>query len=406
MLERCAIGGASEDTVALDFCCSLATQCFINEYIFDLEPGELERAETLRASLSAELEAGRPVPAMVVAMVAAYFPLHMIEGAQRLLGRSWPAAVSALVDRQVSEPRRERELAQTIPRINEIDDEYEQNPYPRWIKGAVVEQATDGRDLAPSVCDSVARPVCRQAKYRHSRRRLRNRPPFDHGGFAVLGSNVLAVDLSLASLSFAKRKATELAIRNIEYAQADILQLATIGRSFDIVESSGVLHHLADPSAGLRILSSLLRPGGLMFIGLYSELGRRDVVAARGFIAERRYGSTAHEIRQCRQELMTCGNRAVMTLTHFTDFFSLSECRDLLFHVQEHRFTSLQIKKLLSANGLRFIAFEHDSATKEKYRARFPADEAMIDLDLWHAFEQDNPDTFRGMYQFWVQKEP
>src|SRR5262249_45623416 len=142
MLERCAIGGASEDTVALDFCCSLATQCFINEYIFDLEPGELERAETLRASLSAELEAGRPVPALVVAMVAAYFPLHMIEGAQRLLGRSWPAAVSALVDRQVSEPRRERELAQTIPRINEIDDavslavrgQYEQNPYPRWIK--------------------------------------------------------------------------------------------------------------------------------------------------------------------------------------------------------------------------------------------------------------------------------
>jgi hypothetical protein len=95
-----------------------------------------------------------------------------------------------------------------------------------------------------------------------------------------------------------------------------------------------------------------------------------------------------------------------LTLRHFTDFFSLSECRDLLFHVQEHRFTLPQIKTLLAANGLRIIGFEHDAATREKYRARFPADEATIDLDLWHAFEQDNPDTFRGMYQFWVQKEP
>ena len=38
------------------------------------------------------------------------------------------------------------------------------------------------------------------------------------------------------------------------------------------------------------------------------------------------------------------------------------------------------------------------------YRARFPNDVAATDLSNWHAFEEDNPDTFIEMYQFWVQK--
>ena len=64
-----------------------------------------------------------------------------------------------------------------------------------------------------------------------------------------------------------------------------------------------MLHHLADPQAGWRVLLSLLRPGGVMHIGLYSELARQDVVRARAFIAERGYGQTADDIRRCRQDL-------------------------------------------------------------------------------------------------------
>ena len=48
----------------------------------------------------------------------------------------------------------------------------------------------------------------------------------------------------------------------IEFAQADLLELGAIGRTFDVVECSGVLHHLADPFAGWRALLPLLRPGG------------------------------------------------------------------------------------------------------------------------------------------------
>jgi len=39
-----------------------------------------------------------------------------------------------------------------------------------------------------------------------------------------------------------------------------------------------------------------------------------------------------------------------------------------------------------------------------RYAERFPDDPAQTNLAHWHAFEQDNPDTFIGMYQFWLQK--
>jgi SAM-dependent methyltransferase len=219
------------------------------------------------------------------------------------------------------------------------------------------------------------------------------------------GARVLAVDLSRTSLAYAMRKTRELDIRNIEYAQADILKLGSIGRTFDVIESSGVLHHLGDPFAGWRVLLSLLRPGGLMAVGLYSEIARAEIVKARTFIAECGYGSTADDIRRCRQDLVAHeGGQAFKNLQASSDFFSTSDCRDLLFHVQEHRLTLPQIAGFLAENELDFVAFELDAVVTSQYRAKFPADATMTDLASWDAFERERPSTFSGMYQFWVQK--
>jgi 2-polyprenyl-3-methyl-5-hydroxy-6-metoxy-1,4-benzoquinol methylase len=98
-------------------------------------------------------------------------------------------------------------------------------------------------------------------------------------------ARILAVDLSLTSLAYATRRSRELGFDRVEYAQADILELGALDRRFDVVESIGVLHHLGDPIRGWRVLTDLLKPGGMMFIGLYSELARKAVVAARAFIA-------------------------------------------------------------------------------------------------------------------------
>ena len=92
-------------------------------------------------------------------------------------------------------------------------------------------------------------------------------------------TQALAIDLSLSSLCYAKRKTPAELAERIDYAQADILNLASIDRSFDVIDACGVLHHMADPLQGWRILLTLLRPGGVMHLAFYSETGRSDVVA-------------------------------------------------------------------------------------------------------------------------------
>jgi SAM-dependent methyltransferase len=186
------------------------------------------------------------------------------------------------------------------------------------------------------------------------------------------------------------------------------MKLASIGRSFDVIASVGVLHHLGDPVAGWRQLLPLLRPGGLMLIGLYSEFARQDVgriFAARAFIAERGYAPTAADIRRCREDLAAAdGGRAFAPLTRFSDFYTISECRDLLFHVQEHRFILPQVKAVLGELGLRFVSFSLEPDVFEQYRRRFPDDRALTNLEHWHDFETSVFSPFLGMYVFWVQK--
>jgi hypothetical protein len=130
----------------------------------------------------------------------------------------------------------------------------------------------------------------------------------------------------------------------------------------------GVLHHLADPEAGWRVLLSLLAPGGIMRIGLYSEAARRSIVEARALIAERGYPATAEGIRALRQAIIReKGEPRWQLLVNTVDFYSMSGCRDIFFNVMEHRFTLPQIKAVLDEHGLSFLGFELDSELPKSF---------------------------------------
>ena len=218
-------------------------------------------------------------------------------------------------------------------------------------------------------------------------------------------ARILAIDLSANSLGYASYKTRELGLASIEYAQADIMALGGIGRSFDLVESVGVLHHLGDAFAGWQILLSLLAPGGFMRLGLYSETARGNIARARAFIAEGGYGTSADDIRQARQDIAAWDDRAAAeAILNSPDFFSISACRDLIFHAREQCMTLAGIAAFLKKNDLAFLGFDLDSAVIGAYRRRFPDDPAAIDLGQWETFENDNPTTFTGMYQFWTRK--
>jgi hypothetical protein len=139
-----------------------------------------------------------------------------------------------------------------------------------------------------------------------------------------------------------------------------------------------------------------------MHLALYSAAARSDVRAARALIVERGWRPTPEDIRECRQEILAFpDDHPARSVSGYSDFFAMSECRDLLFHVQEHQFAIPQIKSLLVDNGLTFIGFAGPPALN--LQARFPGD-AMRDLDQWHLLELDHPKMFVNMYEFWAQK--
>lgn len=411
--RHAAIADKPEEKV-LSLYCAVARQCFINEFVFSHTDEEFEQALLLRNDFAAALEAGSPFPVLWLVAVACYFPLSSLPSVNAVTEGSWPEAVAALLVQQVAEPAKERQYRAGLLRLSAVEDEvsrsvqrqYEENPYPRWVKlpaggrtyslegffsrrfpRAPLRPLAGSGDIEILIagCGTGQHPISTAQQFR--------------------GARILAVDLSATSLCYAKRKTEELGLENIEYAQADIMELGSLDRRFDVIESAGVLHHLADPMAGLRILHSLLEPGGMMMLGLYSELARQDVVAARHFIAGRGYAATAQDIRRCRQDLMSMqGDICISQLGSRPDFFATSECRDLLFHVQEHRTSLPRIAEMLDSLELNFIGFNLGQDALNEYGKRFPNDKSMTDLDSWNIFETENPDVFVGMYQFWVQK--
>ena len=395
-------GDIDENIVA--FACALARQCFVNEYVYPLTETESGLAGALRDRFVQDLASGADVTPLTLAAVAAYFPLHVLPNAEALLRRDWPADVTGLLRVQLREPLEEAADRAAIPKLAAIEDrvslevmrQYEENPYPRWTinpmaafvarqaRGAAISaERQAAQDILIAGCGTGSHAIQIAQVYPNAR--------------------LLAIDISLASLGYARRKTRELGLRNIEYAQADILRLGTIGRSFDSIESVGVLHHLAEPLAGWRVLVSLLRPGGRMRIGLYSDLARQLITEARARIAARGYRATPDDIRRCRQEMIHESDRW-RALIEPNDFFSISGCRDLLFNVMEHCFTIPQIAAFLGESNLSFLGFEpfEDPGVIRKFYEQFSNAADELNLDQWHRFETDHPDTFRGMYVFTV----
>ena len=387
--RRRALEGAP---VPLEVLTAIAHQCFNTEYVLDEDT-------TL------------PSPTNY-ALYAAYRPLHTLPDAERVAAELAGTPLALLARRQIIEPLEERRLAAEIPTIGDpkgavsaaVRAQYEANPYPRWLRTqtrfAAAPLADIVRELFPGVAAKPGAARILVAGCGTGQNAIATARRF-------ADSTVLAVDLSLASLAYAKRKTDELAVANIAYRQADLLSLGALGERFQLVEASGVLHHLEDAAAGWRVLAGLVEAGGFMRIGLYSERGRHHVTHAREFIAARGFAANPQGIRQARAAILAAkGDPLLASVARNEDFYSLSGCRDLLFHVQELRFTLPEIARMIEALGLQFLGFEFPDSgiTASRCRARFPDDAALGNLANWHRFEEENPETFARMYQFWVRK--
>jgi ubiquinone/menaquinone biosynthesis C-methylase UbiE len=402
------------DHNALRLLGALARHCFLNEYVFAVTPQEDERAQALRDRLTAALQAGARPPGHWVAAVGCYGPLHALPGAQALLEQDWPGPIGGLLVQQVQEPLQEQAGRSTIAQFASVEDpvsqrvrdQYEESPYPRWARVMPAMPRTSLDEHLRALFPRAAFHSLGGAEFDILMAGCGTGPAIGDLAQHFPLSRILAVDLSLASLAYAQRKSRGAGFHNIEFVQADIMQIGALGRSFDLIECRGVLHHMHDPFAGWRALLSVLRPNGIMAVALYSKRARELLDPARQLIADRGYRATAHDIRRFRQDVMDHPDRGrFQAILDSADFFSTSGCRDLLFHVHEQAFTLPQIDAFLKSNRLRLIGLELPAALAHRYAARYPQDPLMTNLDFWDEFEHQHPGTFGGMYHFWLQRD-
>ena len=408
-----ALDGANKNDLKryFNFIISLSEQSWLNEYVYI--QSEKEKDEIYK--LKNKIEKSDQINEFEIAILGCYIPLNTsaIITKKLLNYESSSVLFNNLVNVQVKEPLREKDLKKTIKSIDKIDDliskkvrkQYEENPYPRWrycdkYKSIHFLNSLNN-DIKPN-----------RVKYNNK---------FNNPNILIAGcgtgnhlisasnynnANILGVDLSLASLAYAKRKVEELGSKNIKFLHGDILQLKKLNKKFDIIESSGVLHHMKDPIAGLKVLTDILEPHGYLKLGLYSKTARTGITKIREFIKQKKLKNTKEDIKIFRREINDVSkNLLKQKLIYSRDFYSTSAVRDLLFHVQEHCFSLPQISNILENLNLEFLGFVFtNTKINKRFSKYFPNDKKNISLNNWNQFEIKYPNTFGNMYQFWVKK--
>jgi SAM-dependent methyltransferase len=326
------------------------------------------------------------------AIARAYLPGRAVQSA----GQTW----------------KREDLPASVTRV--VAEQYERWPYPVWRRLNVPvpsslpkvirkfdAQVADGLRANSSILVAGCGTGCQAAQ-------VALRYPDAH---------VTAIDISAASLSYARKQCAALHIPAIRFIQLDLHDAGVLGEKFDAVFCSGVLHHLPDPEAGWAALSRILRPGGVMKIMVYSQLGRLDVRGARTLFRDLLNVSgdgmpidsvpcDDDLVRRIRLRLLTHDEKGVPSgVLDSPDFSTIAATRDLLLHPREDPFNVTRIARALDQIGLRLLSFllptpVHHAA----YNALFPEDPLHRDFRTWIRFEFLHPGVFRGMYAFWCYK--
>jgi SAM-dependent methyltransferase len=408
---------AGGENVSLELAVSIACQCFHTEYVYATEPAEEKWVESAAAHPAWGQEGTDFAPgiaALEIAVLAMYRPLWTLDLNERLLqisSESWAQPLAPLIAIQVADHLEEAAIREKIPVLGLTGDpvsqavrqQYEEFPYPRWLSCWIREPRALVREL-------------------RSRFPLVDHGPDTAGGTEVLvpgcgtgahalaeatrysDARVLAVDLSRASLAYGIRMARRYGITNAEFQQADILALERLGRTFHIVDVYGVLHHMADPAAGLGILASLLKPAGFVRIGVYNRVKRQGVHVTCDFLRERKI-STKVEIRGIRREALGLDQPRDPNTVKNCGAFTMSEFRDQFLHAHEVGFTLPELANMIWKAGLRVVGlYDLDAEADAAFRNFFPDLLSMNDMGKLAAFDREYPSPSDGMYQVLAQE--
>ncbi len=397
------------EKIYINFLISLSMQCYLNEYIYEQSKDEVDKIKKINKRINNSLKKNKKVSDLEILCMSCYKSLNEFSWSNKIIPSN---QLKEIFELHIDNSDLEKKLSKNIKSISttknkvslKVKNQYEENPYPRWTNLGlsvepknIIQIANDSNlnlDLikikfskVPEIliagCGTGQHAITTASKYKNAK--------------------ILALDLSFNSLSYAKRKAIELKIQNIDFIQGDLLDIESLDRKFDLIEVVGVLHHMEDPFNGWKTLTRCMNDNALMLVGLYSDRARQHISKIRERIKDLKLQSNFENIVEFRKDLLKNSNTKWNDIKTSPDFYTVSGVRDLLFHVQECRFTIHKIREHLNRLELIFLGFE-DKLVKEKFKQVYNNNYDLYDLDKWETFELKNPRIFAGMYQFWCMK--
>ena len=169
-------------------------------------------------------------------------------------------------------------------------------------------------------------------------------------------AHITAIDISETSLNHTRKLQQKYSADNLELHRLSILDAQALGRSFDQIVCTGVLHHLPDPDLGLQVLRSVLKPEGAMQIMVYAAYGRTGIYMIQAYCRLLGIGPTDEELRNLGLALN--GLPEDHPLTHLLrkakDFRHPDALADALLHPQDRAYTVPQIYEWLAHCGMTF----------------------------------------------------
>jgi SAM-dependent methyltransferase len=169
-------------------------------------------------------------------------------------------------------------------------------------------------------------------------------------------ARVTAIDISETSLRHTRALQVKYNLENLELHLLPIERIREIGRSFDMIVCTGVLHHLPDPDNGLRALRDVLRPSGAIRTMVYARYGRTGVYILQEYCRLLDVNASTTDLQSLRAtlELLSADHPISGLLRRSKDFWRPEAMADALLHPQDRAYTVPEIYAWLDRCGMSF----------------------------------------------------
>ncbi len=169
-------------------------------------------------------------------------------------------------------------------------------------------------------------------------------------------SRVTGIDFSATSVRCTEELKRKYQLDNLEVRQLPVERVSELDASFDHVVSTGVLHHLPDPDAGLSALRNVLKPNGAMHLMVYAPYGRAGIYMLREFCRRVGVQATDEGIREVIVALgsLPPGHPLCTLFREAPDSREQAALADALLHPRDRAYSVPELFGFIVSNGLRF----------------------------------------------------